>query len=116
MTAVGIAAVNVAAVAFATPTALGQCVRKHPRTSHLSGSMEVRRVAGQTQKPRSIGTRLCQIRMELRYANICEAFWALVETYGLRYARPDPERRADAICPPRNPFYSDIVTAGLSRA
>ncbi|SJM33841.1 hypothetical protein BQ8482_380024 [Mesorhizobium delmotii] len=37
------------------------------------------------------GTRLCQIRMALRYQDTCE-------TYGLRYARPDPERRADAIC------------------
>ncbi|CDX51820.1 hypothetical protein MPL1032_140102 [Mesorhizobium plurifarium] len=36
------------------------------------------------------GTRLCQIRMAFRDEVTCE-------TYGLRYARPDPERRADAL-------------------
>ncbi|MER9362446.1 hypothetical protein [Mesorhizobium sp. M0408] len=46
----------------------------------------------ETQKPRSIGTRLCQIRMALRQQYTCETNG---ETYGLRYARPDPERRAD---------------------
>ncbi|RAZ89226.1 hypothetical protein DPM33_19955 [Mesorhizobium hawassense] len=39
------------------------------------------------------GTRLCQIHMAFRYKNTCEIY----ETYGLRYARPDPERRADAM-------------------
>lgn len=64
--------------------------RNHPET-HQGEIVSLSLKIAKRKNRAPSGTRLCQIRMALRYQNTCE-------TYGLRYARPDPERRADAIC------------------
>ncbi|RUU22508.1 hypothetical protein EN962_18845 [Mesorhizobium sp. M7A.F.Ca.CA.001.09.2.1] len=50
---------------------------------------------GKTQKPRSIGNAVLPDTHGASLRKHFAKLMALVETYGLRYARPDPERRTD---------------------